>query len=317
MATVGWMSTTMKALRAHTRGSYDQLVYEDAPVPVPGPGEVLVRVAAVGITFTELTWDETWARLEKDGTPAVPGHEVSGTVAALGADVSGFAVGDAVFGQVPFESQGGAAQYVAVPATALAHRPDGVSDVDAVTLPVAALTAWEAFEDHAPIGPGTDVLVHAGAGSVGGFAIQLAVLKGANVTTTAYARDEEVVRALGATTVVTTDPAQFGGGRTYDVVLDTLGGRVLDDSYAVVREGGHLVTLNTPPDQDRAAAGGYSATFFVVAGNGSALEQIAALVASGDLRTTIAATFPLERGREGYTFAGTPGHGPGKTVLVV
>ena len=192
-----------------------------------------------------------------------------------------------------------------------------MSDVDAVTLPVAALTAWETFEQHAPVGPGSEVLVHAGAGAVGGFAIQLAVRKGATVTTTAYVRDEEVVRALGATTVTTTDPTRFGGGRTYDVVIDTLGGQVLDDSYAVVRPGGHLVTLNTPPDQDRAAAGGYSATFFIVAGNGRALEEIAALVAAGALRTTVAATFPLARGREGYTFAGTPGHGPGKTVLVV
>jgi NADPH:quinone reductase-like Zn-dependent oxidoreductase len=247
----------------------------------------------------------------------VPGHEVSGRVAAVGPDVAGFTVGDPVFGQVPFDAQGGAAEYVAVPASALALRPDGLSDVDAVTLPVAALTAWEAFEVHAPVGPGSAVLVHAGAGAVGGFAIQLAVLRGATVTTTAYVRDEEVVRALGATTVTTTDPARFGGGRTYDVVIDPLGGQVLEDSYAVVRPGGHLVTLNAPPDQARAAAGGFSATFFVVAGDGAALARIGDLVAAGDLRTTVAATFPLARGREGYTFAGTPGHGPGKTVLVV
>ncbi|MEP6481585.1 MAG: alcohol dehydrogenase catalytic domain-containing protein [Rhodoglobus sp.] len=164
----------MKALRAHHRGGAETLVYEDAPVPVAGAGEVLVRVHAAGITFSELGWDETWrAESGDDRTPIIPAHEVSGVVEAVGDGVSHFAQGDEVYGRIGFNRNGAAAEYVAAPASDLALRPVSVSHVESATLPLAALTAWQALFDHAHVQPHEHVLVLGGAGGVGSFAVQL------------------------------------------------------------------------------------------------------------------------------------------------
>ena len=242
---------TMMALRAHARGGPEQLVYEQAPVPSAGPGEALVAVHAAAITFAELTWDLSWTtRGGADRTPVIPSHEMSGTVAALGDGVTGLTVGDDVIGLIDFDRDGAAAEYVAVPAATLAAKPRSVSHEQAATLPLAALTAWQALADYAALEPGERVLVHGGAGGVGIFAVQLAVLLGGHVTATGRGRDADFVRGLGAERFVSTgagDPAGAPGG--LDVVLDTVGGVVLQGSYGLLHEGGRLVTLSAPPDQ--------------------------------------------------------------------
>ena len=162
------MTDTMMALRAHARGGPEQLVYESAPVPVPGPGEALVAVHAAAITFAELSWDESWTTRDgRDRTPVIPSHEVSGTVAALGPGADGLAVGEEVYGLIDFDRDGAAAEYVTVPAAHLAARPRSVSDEEAASLPLAALTAWQALVDHAALEPGERVLVQGGAGRRG------------------------------------------------------------------------------------------------------------------------------------------------------
>jgi NADPH:quinone reductase-like Zn-dependent oxidoreductase len=128
------------------------LVVERAPVPAPTTGEVLVAVHAAAITFDELTWQETWVRDGVDRTPVIPSHEVSGVVAAVGGGVTELARGDEVYGLIPFDRDGAAAEFVAVPATDLAARPTSVSHIVAAALPLAGLTAWQA-------------LVHCAAGS--------------------------------------------------------------------------------------------------------------------------------------------------------
>src|SRR5215469_15606642 len=140
------MPETMMALRAHARGGAEQLVYEPAPVPVPGPGEALVAVNAAAITFAELTWDLSWTTSDgQDRTPVIPSHEVSGTVAGLGPGTDGFAVGEEVYGLINFDRDGAAAEYVTLPAAHLAARPRSVSHAEAASLPLAALTAWQAL----------------------------------------------------------------------------------------------------------------------------------------------------------------------------
>src|SRR5580693_3570799 len=120
--------TTMMALRAHKRGGPEELVYESAPIPAPGPGEALVAVHAAGITFAELTWDLSWTTSDgRDRTPVIPSHEMSGTVAALGAGPSGVAPGDEVYGLIAFDRDGAAAGYVSMPAADPAARPRSVS----------------------------------------------------------------------------------------------------------------------------------------------------------------------------------------------
>ena len=151
---------TMMAPRAHARGGPEQLVYEQAPAPTPGLGEALIAVHAAAITFAELTWDLSWTTRDgTDRTPVIPSHEMSGTMTGLGAAVADLAVGDEVIGLIDFDRDGAAAEYVVMPAASLAAKPHSVSHVEAATLPLAALTAWQALVDHAALEPGEQVLV--------------------------------------------------------------------------------------------------------------------------------------------------------------
>jgi NADPH:quinone reductase-like Zn-dependent oxidoreductase len=275
----------MKAIRAHTRGGADVLVYEDAPRPTPAAGEVLVQVHAAGITFAELGWDETWMRDGVDRTPVIPSHEVSGVVSELGPGVCGVAVGDEVYGLIRFDRDGAAAEYVAVPADDVAARPRTVTHVEAAAVPLAALTAWQGLVDRAGLTRGDRVLVHGAAGGVGSYAVQIAALAGADVTATAFAKDADFVRGLGATRVVDPDREDFDARpQVYDVVFDTVGGTTLDRSFQVVRRGGRLVTLQSPPSQDQASRYGITATFFIVSPDRPALDTLARLVDGGRLR---------------------------------
>ena len=317
------MPLTMMALRAHARGGPEQLVYEQAPTPVPGPGEALVEVHAAAITFAELTWDQTWTTRDgRDRTPTIPSHEVSGTVIGLGPDARGVAVRQDVYGLIDFDRDGAAAQYVTLPAAHLAARPGSVSHVESATLPLAALTAWQALVDHADLKPGEQVLVQGGAGGVGSYVVQLAASLGGAVTATGRAAQRDFVLGLGAGTFLASDSADGGGPATatpaggFDVVIDTVGGAVLEASYGMTRRGGRLVTLGAPPDEDKAAALGLRAVFFVVTPDAAELAHLAGLVGDGRLRPVLSQTFPLPEGREAFESATAP-HLPGKTVLIV
>jgi NADPH:quinone reductase-like Zn-dependent oxidoreductase len=310
--------TDMTALRAHHRGGPEVLTVERAPIPVPAVGEVLIAVHAAAITFDELTWDETWSRDGVDRTPIIPSHEVSGVVAAVGADVTEFAVGDEVYGLIQFDRDGAAAQYVAVPAADLAIRPAAVSHAESAALPLAGLTAWQALVDHAKVQPGERVLVLGGAGGVGALTVQLAHALGADVTATIRGDVADMVRGFGAGHVVDTRTEAFDDvGPIYDVVVDTVGGETLDRSFGVLRRGGRLVTLSAPPPEGRADEFGIEVMFFIVTPDRAQLARLATLVADASLHVPIAATFPLERGREAFESRNRPHRGPGKTVLVV
>jgi NADPH:quinone reductase-like Zn-dependent oxidoreductase len=305
------MTDTMMALRAHARGGPEQLVYEAAPVPVPGPGEALVAVHAAAITFAELSWDESWTTRDgRDRTPVIPSHEVSGTVAALGPGADGVTVGEEVYGLIDFDRDGAAAEYVTVPAAHLAVRPRSVSDVEAASLPLAALTAWQALVDHAALEPGERVLVQGGAAILGG-----------TVAATGHAGQRDFVLGLGATSFLVPGANDTSGYKAvapdgFDVVIDTIGGAVLDASYELTRRGGRLVTLGAPPSADKAAALGVHALFFIVTPEAAELAELAGLVDEGKLHPVISQIFPLRDGRQAFESATKP-HPPGKTVLLV
>jgi NADPH:quinone reductase-like Zn-dependent oxidoreductase len=306
------------ALRAHTRGGPERLVFEQAPAPVPGPGEALVAVHAAAITFAELTWDLSWTTRDgRDRTPVIPSHEMSGTVAGIAADVTGVTVGDEVYGLIDFDRNGAAAEYVTVPASDLAAKPRSVSHTQTATLPLAALTAWQALVDYAAVKPGERVLVTGGAGGVGAFAVQLAAIFGAQVSATGRDRDADLVRGLGAETFIgASDTALQDKQLGLDLVIDTVGGAVLDACYPLMRPGGRLVTLSAPPSQERAKEYGVHAMFFVVTPDPAALTRLASLVDNGQLRTIVSQTFPLRDGRQAFE-SGTQRRPPGKTVLIV
>ena len=165
----------MHALRIHVRAGPEGLIYESAAVPEPGIGDVLVRVGAASFTTTELSWPSTWVdRAGRDRTPVIPGHEVCGTVAALGYGTTGWDLGDVVFGLTDWYRDGTLAEYVAVEARNLAFKPAGLADVEAAACAMPALTAMQALFTHGRLVPRQTVLIQGAGGGVGTAAIQLA-----------------------------------------------------------------------------------------------------------------------------------------------
>jgi NADPH:quinone reductase-like Zn-dependent oxidoreductase len=231
------------------------------------------------------------------------------------------AVGEEVYGLIDFDRDGAAAEYVTLPAAYLAAKPRSVSHVAAATLPLAALTAWQALADYAALEPEERVLVQGGAGGVGSYAVQIAAILGGSVTATGYDRQRDFILSLGATTFLASGPGEEPDYRSaaaagFDVVIDTVGGAVLDASYGLTRRGGRLVTLGAPPSADRAGALGVLAMFFVVTPDAAELERLAGLVDQDRLRPVVSQTFPLRDGRRAFESATRP-HPPGKTVLLV
>ena len=310
--------TTMRAVRAHARGGAEQLRLEDAPKPEPRAGEALIRVHAAGITPTELEWSETWVdRQGHDRTPTIPSHEVSGVVEELGHGVTHVVAGEEVFGLVPFDHDGAAADYVAVRARDLAPKPVTLDHSRTAALPLSALTAWQAFTEQAHVHPGNHVLVHGGAGGVGAFAVQIAKALGARVTATASAGDIEYVRSLGADVVIDYKATPFEEVVSdVDVVLDPIGGRTAEASLGVLNDGGSLISLAGPPAVTLPEGRDLSARFFIVEPERSQLIELARLVDDGRLRVDVAEVFPLEDAAAAYEY-GRTGRRRGKVVVQV
>jgi NADPH:quinone reductase-like Zn-dependent oxidoreductase len=309
---------SMMALRGHTRGGPEVLVYESAPRPTPRNGEVLIAVHAAAITFAELTWPETWTSGGVDRTPVIPSHEFSGVVAEVGDGVTGLSAGDEVYGLVPFDRDGAAAEYVSVPATSVGARPRTVSHVVAAAAVLPALTAWQALVDHAAVQPGQRVLVHGGAGGVGSFVTQLATAQGASVTSTVHAPDAGYVLALGAERVINTDQESLDAEKgIFDVVIDAVGRDVPEGLFAALRRGGCLITLQEPPSEEMADKYGVTALFFIVTAERDGLTRLADMIDTGKLKVGVAATFSLAEGRAAYESGAFRRLRPGKTVLVV
>jgi NADPH:quinone reductase-like Zn-dependent oxidoreductase len=287
-------------------------------VPELGTGDVLVRVAATGITPTELGWDETYQH--PDGSPripTIPGHEVSGLVDRVAPDVGDLEPGDAVYGLADFPRDGAAAEFVAVRALNLAKKPRSIGHIEAASLPLAALTAWQALFVHGQLGAGQSVLIHAGAGGVGSLAVQLARWRGLRVFATASARDVAFVQGLGADVVIDYRAERFEDvAREMDVVFDTVGGETQERSLGVLRKDGVLVSVVSRVEPSVAAQHGVRAVYFIVEGDRPQLEEIASLVDDGTLKPIIAKVFPLARTREAFEF-GAASHSPGKIVLEV
>lgn len=214
----------MRAVRTHGRGGPEQLFYEDAPVPKPGEGDVLVRVCAAAITPAELTWDETYRNADGSARiPGIPGHEVSGTVEALGLDVADLRIGEDVYGLADFPRDGAAAEYVAIRAANLAPKPETIDHVHAAAVPLSALTAWQSLFDKGRLTAGQRILIHGGAGGVGTYAVQLAHWRGAHVIATASGANAGFLRELGADEVIDYTKTRFEGEvHDVDLVLDTI-----------------------------------------------------------------------------------------------
>jgi NADPH:quinone reductase-like Zn-dependent oxidoreductase len=303
--------SVMKAIRLHTRGGPEQLVYEDAPLPVLGAGDALVRVYATGITRTELTWDQTYQN--PDGSPrlpTIPGHEMSGVIQSVSQGIKDLGPGDAVYGLIDFPHDGAAAEYVAVRASNLALKPRSLDHVHSAAVTLSGLTAWQALFTHAGLERGQKVLIHGGAGGVGVFAVQLAHWKGAHVITTGSAANLDFLRDLGADETIDYTKTRFEDQlRDVDVVLDAVGGDTVQRSWQVLRKGGAMVSVAEPIPDGRGV-------FFIVEPDREQLEELAKLIDTGSLKSIVAAVLPLARARDAFEM-GLTGHTRGKIVLQV
>ncbi len=309
---------TMKAIRFHSYGGPEVLVHEDAPMPEAAADEVLIRVVAAGVNPVD--WKVRAGHLRdwlQHQLPLIPGWDVSGTVAAKGTGISGFKEGDEVFGMLDLTRDGAYAEYAVARAADMARKPAGVSHVNAASLPIAALTAWQALFDVARLAPGQTVLIHGAAGGVGHFAVQLAKWKGAQVIATASARNSGFARELGADRVIDYQATRFEEAvRGVDVVLDTIGGDTQQRSWQALKKGGVLVaTLGIATPQ---AAHDFSVRgeeMFVHADTGQ-LSQIAALIEAKQLRPYISGSPQLADAAKAHELS-EAGHVRGKIVLQV
>lgn len=292
------------------------LVAGTAPRPQPGRGELLIRVCAAGVTPTELLWYPTsHTRTGQARTGAVLGHEFSGVVAAIGEDAGGLVqVGQDVYGMNDWFSDGALAEYCVAPLSAVAPKPSRLSHIEAASVPIGALTAWQGLFERARLQPGERVLVHGAAGSVGMFAVQLARLHDAYVIATASARNLDFVRSLGAGQVIDYQASRFEEVvRDVDVVFDTVGGSTLDRSWRVLKPGGRMVTVAAT---EEAAEGRAKQAFFIVEPNHRQLTTIAELLQTGRLRTVVDAVVPLVQSADAYSGI-VKRHGRGKLVVFI
>jgi len=308
----------MKSIRMHNQGGPELLAYEDAPKPELRPGDALVHVVATSITKTELTWDETYTDCDgRPRIPTIPGHEFAGIVDTLAPDAAGVRVGDAVYALSSFCRNGSAAEYIAIRAADLAPKPRTLTFEQAAAVPLAGLTAWQALFDHAQIEKGERVLIHAAAGGVGTYAVQLASWKGAEVIATASASNHDFLGELGASEVIDYTRERFEEKvEDVDVVLDTIGGETQQRSWRVVRRGGILISIVSPVSAEKAASLGVRGAFFIVEPNRTQLIEVGHLIDAGTLRVIVGAVLPLERAREAFE-GGLAGHMRGKIVLQV
>jgi NADPH:quinone reductase-like Zn-dependent oxidoreductase len=304
----------MKAIRTHERTGISGLVLEEAPDPTPMFCEVLVKVAACGITHNELDWPIWTCRAGHERSSVIPGNEVSGVVAAVGFGTAGLAVGDEVFGLTDQLRDGAAAEYVAVEARNLARKPRTVDHVHAAAVPRAGLTAWQGLFDHGKLAKGQTVVIHGAGGAVGSTAVQLARWAGAEVIGTGRGHSRQLAMELGTDRYIALDSERLGDvAGLADVVFDTIGGEVIAQSPALLKPGGTLVTIKAdaqlPTDRDD-----ISTVVFIQESSRAQLAELARLVDEGYLRPQVGAVYPLAQAVEAYS-AKAAGGIPGRTIL--
>ncbi|NUO51390.1 MAG: NADP-dependent oxidoreductase [Polyangiaceae bacterium] len=309
----------MKAARVHRFGPSSVIQIEEVEKPQPEADQVLVEVHAAGVG----PWD-TWIRGGKSvlpqPLPLTLGSDFSGVVTAIGANVTSWSPGDEVFGITGPQYTGASAEYAAVPQTMLAHKPRGLSHVEAASVPVVAVTAMQMLGEHARVVPGERVLILGAAGAVGAYAVQLARTSDVHVIGTVRRKDEVAyVRSLGAGEVVDVATARMEDVvAPVEVVIDTVGGELANRSMALLSRGGRLVTAVPNPDQALAARYGVSASFMLVDVRTEPLTRIAELFDKRELITNVGEVLPLSDIRAAHEMLErTRPHRRGKIVLAL
>lgn len=332
----------MKAAYIRRYGGNEAVELGELPAPQAGPGELLVEVHAASVNPVDFKIRSGMLKMIVPfGFPLILGNDLSGVVKAVGAGVTRFRPGDAVFARMDKQRIGAFAEFAVVAEADAAAKPANLTHVEAAAVPLAGLTAWQALFEIGGLKAGQKVLIHAGSGGVGTFAIQLARHAGATVATTVGARNAELARSLGADVVIDYKTQRFEDIVSgYDLVLDTQAGDIRHRSFAVLKRGGVLVSIAGTPDGRLirqwglnpllgllldflnrktlrlAKKHGVRYEYLFMHPSGEQLAQIGRLLAEGNVKTIIDKVFPLEQVREALAYS-EAGHATGKVVVEV
>lgn len=311
----------MKAIVLTEPGDVDKLQLTELEKPKPQPGEVLIEVKAISINPVDVKTRKgkgVYGRI-KDQQPLILGWDISGIVAA--SDSPQFQPGDEVFGMIHFPGHGKAyAQYVTAPAAHLAFKPANISHAQAAATTLAALTAYQGLVHKAGIKAGQEVLIHAAAGGVGHFAVQIARHLGAIVTGTSSARNKDLVLQLGAHHHIDYTGYDWAAAALkFDFILDTIGGDNIDHSLEVAKKGSTLISIPTGLNEavtEKAKAKEVNGYFFMVSSNGEDMKVLATWLEKGILKPHISSTFPFTQLGEAHLQVES-GRTAGKVIVLV
>jgi NADPH:quinone reductase-like Zn-dependent oxidoreductase len=330
----------MKALTFKRYGKADQLAFIDTPRPTPKPDEILVQVHAAGLNpIDNMIPQGTFKPILRFQLPATLGSDLAGVVVEVGNRVTRFKPGDEIFASIFDLGTGALAEFAVVPETAAALKPPNLDFVQAASIPMVALTSWQALNERARLKPGQKVFIPAGSGGIGTFAIQLAKYLGAKVGTTTSSGNVDLVRSLGADDVVDYNKQQFETVlRDYDAVLGTIRGDAIEKSLGILKGGSTIVSLIGPPDAAFARARGMNFfmvflfgllsrkiirgagkrgaeySFLFVHPDGGQLSQIAEILKSGHIRPVIDKVFPFAQAKDALGYL-AKGRAKGKVVV--
>lgn len=307
----------MKAILYRRYGGPEVLEYADVPEPAIAPGQLLVDVHVASVNPVDCKIRAGALQTFFPTTfPAIPGRDASGVVAAVGVGVTGIAVGDAVC-FIAARGQGTCVERLALDAKRAIPRPRNTGHAAAAAFPLVGITAWIALVETAALGRDAKVLIHGGAGGVGGMAVQIAAHLGAEVSATCRAANRDYVLGLGAKQVFAYDAEAFErAGPVFDVVFDTMGGEVHRRSYGVLKKGGVLVYVTAAPTEDLSAQFGVSRRLAVVRDDPEPLRRLAQLIERGAAVPQVGMELPLARAAEAHRMSES-GHARGKIVLKV
>ena len=305
----------MKAVRIHRFGAPEIIVIEDIPKPVANAGDVVVEIEAAGVG--------PWDALIRRGNSALPqtlpltlGSDFSGVIDSVGAGVERFKVGDEVFGVTARDFTGACAEYARATPSMIAPKPRTLNYSHAASVPVVSVMAWQMVFEFTQLSAGQSVLIHGGAGNVGGYAVQFAKQAGAMVITTATASDVSYIRSRGGLGVIDYRASRFEEKvKDVDAVIDTVGGQILERSYGVVKRGGVIVSSAAVPSQEKAQQHGVRALFFLVDVTAARLQKIAELIDAGRLKTEVGEVLWLDEARQAHEMLEGAPHRRGKIIL--
>lgn len=333
----------MRAYVLNRYGGPEGAQLADVPAPVPRPGDVLVAVKAAGLNPVDIKFRKGQLRaILRIKLPAILGNELAGEVVGVGPDVTRFQIGDRVFARTANDRAGAFAEFACVDQNDAALLPPTLDFTAAAAVPLAGLTALQALRDELHLKPGQRILISGGAGGVGGFAIQIAKILGAHVTTTASPKGAALVRALGADAVIDYTTQQItDGGPRFDAGLDLIGGKTLDQMFMVLKPGSKLVSVAGLPEpqtalrdlgnrrilaalfwlislgvRSRARRAAVSYRFLFMHPSGLDLAYLADLIAQGRLKVTLDRTSPLAEIAAAMAYLES-GRAKGKVVVTV